>query len=196
MNERTLIAVPDMGTDVIGDGSREVTFDGYTENEALNITRMSRMAEMIRERKGEPMWRSIVSQIIAQSRDSSQLWSVPPKEWMAELEAIYNWVNMNVHYLHSQYKINAMIAPEVTLKNRTGDCDEISIVIGVLAQAAGHPVKLRAVTFDGQTYTHVYPLVGIEVGGEDVWVPMDTVYEKQIGRAPAGVRNPLEVIVE
>lgn len=120
-------------------------------------------------------------------------WSVRPHNGQEEVRAIYDWVRRNIRYVSDPYGLDVYYPPEHAVETRAGDCDEQATILGILAEALGYPVKLRAVSRDGREFIHVYALV--DVGkGRGTWLAADTVAGAGVGYEPRDAKR-LEVRV-
>ncbi len=118
-------------------------------------------------------------------------WCIKERDYRAEVEHVYNFVRSNVRYVHDVWSIDTFQGPLQTLKLRSGDCDDISILIVCLLLIIGIPAKWVAVrTKDyvkvngniklvpADDWNHIFVLAGIPKQLPDkessvVWVPLD-----------------------
>jgi transglutaminase-like putative cysteine protease len=81
-------------------------------------------------------------------------------------------------------------APDVTLRDRQGDCDDQAVLIGALLTSIGHPVRFVAVGFRPGQFAHVYAETPIGPN----WVAVETTENWPVGRAPRGVSHMVQKV--
>jgi ribosomal protein L31E len=99
--------------------------------------------------------------------------NVPSKDSRGELAALYVWVRDNVRYRQDPRGLELVQAPERTLEERAGDCDDIATLLSALAQSLGHRMRYRTVGPTLRDQRHVS--TEGECYGE--WVSVDPVLE-------------------
>lgn len=67
-----------------------------------------------------------------------------PHDYLSEYAAILNWVRTNIRYSRDPRTIEQVKTPAVVVETRTGDCDDMSVLLGTLAGSMGAPVRLVA----------------------------------------------------
>lgn len=118
--------------------------------------------------------------------------NLPPKAWLKEADALFQWVRDNIRYIKDPRNIETLHTPQKILEFGQGDCDDQSILLAALLEAAGHPARFVAVGFAPNTYSHVY--VETKIG--DKWIALDPTMEKwPIGRKAKGIMSRLKVNV-
>jgi predicted transglutaminase-like cysteine proteinase len=65
---------------------------------------------------------------------------VAPRDFRGQLAAIFAWVQTNIHYTNESTE--QIQAPWWTIKHRTGDCDDMALLLAAMMAAIGHPFKL------------------------------------------------------
>jgi hypothetical protein len=119
----------------------------------------------------------------------------PARGTKQELEAIFKWVQSNITPTPDPRGFDAFFNPCVTLEAKVGDCDDQTIVIGSILMHIGYPFKLRAVSYDGRVFSHIYGLAGTDMPSNGPsWVSMDTVFGTGPGMTPKA-KLKMEVIV-
>lgn len=113
--------------------------------------------------------------------------SVPAFDDVAEAEALYNWVRANIRFTKDPVNKETLYPPAELLKIRSGDCDDISMVMATLLMAVGYParfVTVAATPNSPEQFSHVY-VEGEVPAGSGQWIPMDPArYDSQFGIAP------------
>lgn len=107
--------------------------------------------------------------------------SVPPFDDYSEAETLYNWVRANIRFTKDPVNKETLYPPTELLQIRSGDCDDISMLLATLLMAIGYPARLMTVAANGDEFSHVY--VEGQVNGQ--WIPMDPARsDSQFGIAP------------
>lgn len=116
---------------------------------------------------------------------------VPQKDWTGEARAIQQWVRDRIRYVRDPAGLELVQTPEETLRIKSGDCDDKSVLAGTLLQAIGHPVRFRAVGISApKQYQHVFPETRIGTK----WVSIETTEPVDIGWLPAGIRRDADML--
>jgi hypothetical protein len=107
--------------------------------------------------------------------------SVPAFDDYSEAQALYNWVRQNIRFTKDPVDKETLYPPSEMLQIRSGDCDDISMLLGTLLMAIGYPARLMTVAANGDDFSHVY--VEGQINGQ--WIPMDPARsDSQFGVAP------------
>lgn len=143
--------------------------------------------QKIERGKREAVIRELVSKILARRVGSG--WAVPAKNYEAEIKALHDYVRNNVRYTRDTYGIETLQRAVRTLQLQMGDCDDQTILLGSMLQAAGYPVALKVVDTTGAGWSHIYPLVGIPPNQPTRWIAADTTVDHPIGWEPRIVKS-------
>ena len=65
---------------------------------------------------------------------------VPPKSYLGEIRALFEWVQANIRYTKDPFRLELLHSARRMLELRAGDCDDMAILLGALLEAVGHPV--------------------------------------------------------
>ncbi len=115
-------------------------------------------------------------------------YSVPPKDFLGEIEALFDWVRRNVRYTRDIHRVELLHSPRRMLELRAGDCDDMVILLASMLEATGHPTRLVLVGSNPRKprlFTHIY----LEVLFRTRWIPLDPTMRKPMGWAPRAVRR-------
>lgn len=136
------------------------------------------MRSLVRTWSKNPTVRNLAKQITAH---------VPEKNWSAEAAALHAFVRDRIKYIRDPEQTELVQAPDVTLRDRSGDCDDQAVLLGALLQSVGHPVRFVAVGFDQfGPFSHVF--LETRIGG--YWRAAETTEAGwPIGRYPVGIRR-------
>jgi hypothetical protein len=106
---------------------------------------------------------------------------VPAFDDFSEARALYDWVRSNIRFTKDPVNKETLYPPAEMLQIRSGDCDDISMLLGTLLMAVGYPARLLTVAANGDEFSHVY--VEGQIDGQ--WIPMDPARsDSQFGVAP------------
>jgi hypothetical protein len=108
---------------------------------------------------------------------------VPPKDYLGEVRALFEWVRDNVRYTKDPFRVEVLHSARKLAELRAGDCDDKAILLGAMLESIGHPVRLVLTGPDPQRprlFSHVY----IEVSHRGRWIPLDATMSKPAGWAP------------
>lgn len=111
--------------------------------------------------------------------DGAMQWAVEPKNYEAEIVALYNAVqdpksDIALRYVRDHATVDQFTAADKLMRINGGDCDDGTILLGALLRSVGYPVKARVVQDNGSdTWSHIYLLVGTPPTNPRKWVPLD-----------------------
>lgn len=133
------------------------------------------MRELVRSWRKHPQIRNLAKQITR---------GCPPKGYGCEAKKLHTWVRDKVRYIRDVHEVETVQAPDVTLRDGSGDCDDQVVLLGSLLNSIGHPVRFVAVGFrPGGPFTHVY----LETRLGAYWVAAETTEKWALGMRPPGV---------
>lgn len=114
-----------------------------------------------------------------------------------QAEKAFDWVYENIKYeyddvligkFQNKYltqKIENKEAEEfvtapiyLVTKTKTGDCDDMSVLLASIYIALGLPVNFKVIAHRSQAYSHVYCEVGLKIKDKWYWIPSDPVIKK------------------
>lgn len=108
---------------------------------------------------------------------------VKPKDYLAEIKAIFEWVQQHIRYTKDTLHVEVLHSARRMLELRAGDCDDMTILLGAMLEAIGHPVRLALSGPDPlkpDLFTHIY----LEVFHKGRWIPLDATMPHPMGWAP------------
>jgi hypothetical protein len=108
---------------------------------------------------------------------------VKPKDYLAEMKALFEWVQQHVRYTKDTVQVEVLHSAKRMLELRAGDCDDMAILLGAMLEAIGHPVRLALSGPDPlrqDLFTHIY----LEVFHKGDWIPLDATMPHPMGWAP------------
>lgn len=130
------------------------------------------MVRMTREYRTDPIVRSLAESIVA---------GLPNHGYWAEVEAIRKWVQRNIRYTMDVFDVETLKTPLALLRERFGDCDDMTTLTGTLLQSIGHPVRYVAVGPEHpENFEHVY--LRTKIGNR--WIGVETTEDVPLGWEP------------
>lgn len=107
---------------------------------------------------------------------------IPGKDWYGEIQAVQNWVRDNIRYTKDIYDAETLKTPLLLIQSRYGDCDDMSLLVGTLLNALGHPVRYVAIgTEQPGVFEHVFPETKVNL---DRWISVETTENVALGWLP------------
>ncbi len=108
---------------------------------------------------------------------------VTQKSWNDEIAALHRYVRDGIRYTLDTNEVEVLQTPTRLLRTRQGDCDDKSLLLATLLEAAGHPARFVAVGFDGVNLSHVL----VEAKSGENWIPLETTESVEPGWYPENV---------
>jgi Transglutaminase-like superfamily len=111
---------------------------------------------------------------------------VAPKDYVGEIRTLFEWVQRKVRYTKDPFRLEVLHSARRMLELRAGDCDDMSILLGAMLEAIGHPVRIVVTGPDPlrrDLFTHVY----LEAFHRGKWIPLDPTMPHPPGWAPAAL---------
>jgi hypothetical protein len=98
--------------------------------------------------------------------------NVPAHDEWSEAETVYNWVAEHIRFTKDPLTKETLFPPSELIKSRSGDCDDIAMLLGALYMALGYPARLVTVAANTQSpdeFTHFYTELELPPGS-NIWV--------------------------
>lgn len=111
------------------------------------------------------------------------------KDYYGEVAAIQSWVKNNIRYVRDIKDVETLHTPDIVLQQRSGDCDDQSILVAALLESIGHDTGFIAIGFNPWEYSHVYAITRM---GKN-WLSVETTEPVAIGWQPPNVVSRLIV---
>jgi transglutaminase-like putative cysteine protease len=105
------------------------------------------------------------------------------QDFSGEVNRLFQYVRDQIRYVQDPNDVERLSAPEITLSDGSGDCDDKAVLLASLLEAIGHPARFVAVAFSPDNFEHVY--VETKIGSD--WVPLETTEPVQMGWEPPGI---------
>jgi len=106
-----------------------------------------------------------------------------PNDRVGDVLSLVHWVGTNIRYTRDIFRVELLQTARRMLELRAGDCDDMTILLGAMLLATGHPVRIALTGFrptKPHVYSHIYP----EVNVKGKWIALDTTMDRPIGWAP------------
>ena len=103
---------------------------------------------------------------------------VAPKDRFGEIRSLFEWVRRNIRYTRDIFRVELLHTARRMLELRAGDCDDMTILLGAMLMATGHPVRLVLAGFRKHKphgYSHIY--LEVNLGGN--WIALDATMENR-----------------
>lgn len=108
---------------------------------------------------------------------------VPAKDYLGEIQALFEWVQRNVRYTKDPFRLEVLHSARRILELRAGDCDDMTILLGAMLESIGHPIRLVIVgptPLRPDLFSHIY----LEAYHKGRWIPLDATMPFPMGWAP------------
>lgn len=153
----------------------KVKFNGTDDELAL-------MRAIITEWRGHPNIRNLAVKIITDA-------GVEARDKKEQALAIADWVQENIYYVHEFPE--RISTPDRTLKEKTGDCDDMTVLVGSLVESLGIPIIQVCMNINGG-YRHVLPAAVINSNKRQKLLCLDPSVKEPL----RNVRNPVKYVVD
>jgi len=114
----------------------------------------------------------------------------PMKSDGAELEMLWAFCVRNIRYVYDPAEADTFKTLKQTLHARAGDCDDFAIAFCALARSIGFTdCRARVISMSGESWEHVYPLIGCPKESPRSFVPFEMTVEGSVaGQEVTGYR--------
>lgn len=105
-----------------------------------------------------------------------------PRDAMCEVIKIWEFVVLNLRYTFDPGEPDLFMTVQESLDAGGGDCDDAAIMFAALLKSIGFQVILRVISTNGQSWEHIYAMVGVPHDRPAKWYALDpTVAGKPLG---------------
>ena len=94
-----------------------------------------------------------------------------------EIQRIWDFVVLNIRYTFDSKDVDVFKTLRMSLESSAGDCDDALIAFAALLKAVGFDVMARVISSNGDSWDHVYTLVGCPHDNPSKWVVLDPTVE-------------------
>lgn len=154
--------------------------------------RIERIKKLIVAGKRHPDVQRIAANCL--NRRCGGKWCIPEKDFKKEVKAIFAEVRKRSRYMSDPNGVDTFRHPRHTLRSVEeggfggGDCDDLSIALASLLEAAGYETKLRVVSVKpdpNRAWSHILVMVGLPPRSKvKAWIPLDASVDKPAGWYP------------
>lgn len=131
------------------------------------------MHQLAREAQADQSMRELTEQIVA------GLW---PNDYLSEYVAVLNWVRRHIRYSRDPITIEQVKAPRATIETRTGDCDDMAVLLAAMVGHLGGESRFVAGAFRSHRGRPVLSHVWCEAKdpSSGAWVALDPVPGRRV----------------
>lgn len=108
--------------------------------------------------------------------DAIRAEGAPAKDGYAQAIAIAAWVQKNIFYVHEARELFQL--PTTTLKLKSGDCDDFTVLIAAMCESCGIKTKLAILKLNGR-WAHIFPCAIVKLDGEVHRIPLDATLTRE-----------------
>lgn len=137
---------------------------------------LSCMKQLVRRFRRDPT-------IVRTARRILHAYGIERDDTVGEAKAIYRFLRRHVRYTKDPVGVELVQDPLLTLRWRTGDCDDISVLGASLAESIGLESRFLVYSSNGAPLPHH---VLVEVRTRRGWTALDTVWDRGVGQTPPG----------
>lgn len=101
----------------------------------------------------------------------SIIFLTPERDQHAEARALFEFVRDHVRYVPDVWGVETIAYPLLTLRKKTGDCDDQTALLCALLESVGFPTRFVMTGYSGPDFEHVYCQALID--GQ--WIAMDPI---------------------
>lgn len=138
---------------------------------------MQAATDLVAKYTGDERIRSHALNITRSVRKHSQTGQPDLRNVDLIADAIYKWMVRNINYVRDPWDIERIQSPDVTLRQKAGDCDDHAILGAALLQSLGIQTGFRIVSRTGENFDHIYTVYRSPQG----WTSFDTTVLKYPG---------------
>jgi transglutaminase-like putative cysteine protease len=142
--------------------------------------RMGYLRRLVEQGKRDPKIYEFARQAVNQKCGNT--WCVPEKDNAAEAKALFKAVRANVRYTSDISGIDSYQKPAHTLRFRTGDCDDMSVLSCASAASLGLPCRFKVIRTKGASdWNHIYAQIGFPRRAPTKWIAFDASVNMPFG---------------
>lgn len=108
----------------------------------------------------------------------------PTNDGMCEAASLQSWVRDNIRYVRDVRDVETIQFPEQTLQLKSGDCDDMALLLAAMLESIGFQTRFCAVGLNGLNYSHVLTQVMVPGSG---WLSAEVIpIDGRAAKAPFG----------
>lgn len=119
------------------------------------------------------------------SGENGEQWCIPEKDTRAEISAIFHGLRRDIRYTSDVHRVDTYAHPRITLRLKSGDCDDYSSLGCAALMSAGIPCRFKVVrTKDSPTWNHIFIQGGYPKHAPTNWFSLDASVPVKPGWEP------------
>jgi len=138
---------------------------------------MQAATDLVAKYTGDERIRSLALNITRSIRRHSETGQPDLRNVDMIADAIYKWMVRTINYVRDPWNIERIQSPDVTIRQKAGDCDDHAILGAALLQSLGIQTGFRIVSRTGENFDHIYAVYRSPQG----WKSFDTTVLKYPG---------------
>lgn len=139
------------------------------------------MVNMVLQYRADPVVRVTAQTLVKEC---------PSRDTVCQITALHTFVRDCIKYLPDVRDVETIQTPDYTLKMRSGDCDDHSVLMACMCESIGKQSRFLAVGIRGEGFSHVSSQVLLGTR----WVNLETIIptlKDAWGQLPAGTPTPI-----
>jgi transglutaminase-like putative cysteine protease len=117
--------------------------------------------------------------------ENGEQWCVPEKDTRAEISAVFHGLRRDIRYTSDLVGADTYAHPRVTLRLKSGDCDDYSSLGCAALMSAGIPCRFKVVrTKDSDSWNHIFIQGGYPKHAPSQWFSLDASVPVKPGWEP------------
>lgn len=114
--------------------------------------------------------------------------NIPQYGYLKEIALIHDYVRDEIRFTRDVLAVETLQTPDITLKIKTGDCDDKSLLFASMVESIGHPTKFVTCGHTKNNQKHVYSIVRIG----STWYTSETCLPYPFGKKHGSF--PVEIV--
>jgi transglutaminase-like putative cysteine protease len=136
--------------------------------------RIQYLADMVEAGSESPRIREFTLRLLNQKKVDSY-------DSMGEITAIFNYVRDTISYRRHVLCRDSFTTAERTLDLKSGDCDNVVVLLNSMLISVGIPTGFRIVSSKIDVpFHHIYSIAGLPVGNPAKWIPLDSTNKQAV----------------
>lgn len=116
---------------------------------------------------------------------NGEQWCVPEKDTKAEISAIFHGLRRDIRYTSDLVGADTYAHPRVTLRMKSGDCDDYSSLGCAALMSAGIPCRFKVIrTKQSSSWDHIFIQGSVSRNGNGPWMSLDASVPVKPGWEP------------
>lgn len=138
---------------------------------------MKQCQRLVMQARGDSRYRNLAMKITADVEKNPSTNHPDMRRFDLLAGAIYDWMKYNIIYTRDPYMVERLQSPDVTLRVKSGDCDDMAILGAALLESLGIPVRFHLTGNAPGQYSHIF----IDYKFSGTWHPFDVTLATYAG---------------